>query len=128
MKGESERLMKGIHCALQAGSARTWSCADRRAGRVLSGGFCVVRPPRSHDAGMGAGPDRLWRVAIREPGGQIAAVDTPSGYLPSGKPTLSATTALGAPPAHGRDPGWPRPRPRDVDRRPWTLDSPPLLF
>jgi hypothetical protein len=27
--------------------------------------------------GQDAGPDRLWRVAIREPGGQTAVVDTP---------------------------------------------------
>jgi hypothetical protein len=31
--------------------------------------------------GQDAGPDRLWRVAIREPGGQTAAVDTPSGLV-----------------------------------------------
>jgi hypothetical protein len=26
--------MKGIHCACKAGSAKTWSCAGRRAGRT----------------------------------------------------------------------------------------------
>ena len=37
-------------------------------------------------------PDRLWHVAIREPGGRTVQVDTPrAGPSWTGKPTLSAT-------------------------------------
>jgi hypothetical protein len=46
-----------------------------------------------------AKPGPLWgRVAITEPGGRTIEVDTPrAGTSPTGKPTPSAITALGAP-------------------------------
>ncbi|MDQ3776259.1 MAG: hypothetical protein M3461_18830 [Pseudomonadota bacterium] len=46
-----------------------------------------------------SGPAPLWwRVTITEPGGRTVEVDTPpAGPSPTGRPTPSATTALGAP-------------------------------
>jgi hypothetical protein len=70
--------------------------------------------------GQAGDPDRLcWRIAILEPGGQTIEGDTPSGWTcPTGKPTPSATTSLGA--TSRRSPSFPSLGYRSTWRRPYA--------
>jgi hypothetical protein len=67
-----------------------------------------------------AKPDPFWgRVAITEPGGRTVETPRAAGPSPTGKPTPSATAAMGAP--SRRSYPFPSPRgPANLDEALWT--------